>query len=235
MLEGSDLKGRPVQLIRLGKADLPGIEREVGREKWIEYCCLKNEALFEEIRKRCLAQNTFETSRSIHHGHAGFREPPRVGRATVQGDARRHGAQFSRKTLRNIHRERAGGFSWLYGMVKGFLNPGTAAKVQVFGASDDHLKALLEVMPRSTIPDDFGGVCVEIIRRVDARAAPRHRAEVRDGVGRLKFTVTQVGKLRCQRMSGAAGVPPSPSTGPSRSRNPRPGAPTTRGWPRAET
>ena len=48
-------------------------------------------------------------------------------------------------------------FSWLYGMVKGFLNPGTAAKVQVFGASDDHLKALLEVMPLSTIPTDLGG------------------------------------------------------------------------------
>ena len=48
-------------------------------------------------------------------------------------------------------------FSWLYGMVKGFLNPGTAAKVQVFGASDDHLKALLEVMPLSTIPVDLGG------------------------------------------------------------------------------
>ena len=62
LLEGSDLKGRPVQLIRLGKADLPGIEREVGSKKWIEYCCLKNEALFEEIRKRCFAQNTFETS-----------------------------------------------------------------------------------------------------------------------------------------------------------------------------
>ena len=42
-------------------------------------------------------------------------------------------------------------------MVKGFLNPGTAAKVQVFGASDDHLSALLEVMPRSTIPVDLGG------------------------------------------------------------------------------
>ena len=42
-------------------------------------------------------------------------------------------------------------------MVKGFLNPGTAAKVRVFGASDDHLSALLEVMPRSTIPVDLGG------------------------------------------------------------------------------
>ena len=44
-----------MQLIRLGKADLPGIEREVGRKKWIEYCCLKNEALFEEISKALLS------------------------------------------------------------------------------------------------------------------------------------------------------------------------------------
>jgi len=48
-------------------------------------------------------------------------------------------------------------FSWLYSMVRGFLNPGTASKVQVFGTTDDHLSALLECMPVSTIPVDLGG------------------------------------------------------------------------------
>ena len=109
LLEGSDLKGRPVQLIRLGKADLPGIEREVGRKKWIEYCCLKNEALFEEIRKRCLAQNTFETSAPLimdmrdlgtHHawGVPLFKAMLDVDRAELSGT-----------TERDVHRERAAG------------------------------------------------------------------------------------------------------------------------------
>ena len=157
LLEGSDLKGRPVQLIRLGKADLPGIEREVGREKWIQYCCLKNEALFEEIRKRCIQQNTFETSaplimdmRDLGSHHA-WGVP--LFKAMLDVTEPNFPERLSATYIVNAPVI----FSWLYGMVKGFLNPGTAAKVQVFGASDDHLSALLEVMPRSTIPVDLGG------------------------------------------------------------------------------
>ena len=191
LLEGSDLRGRPVQLIRLGKADLPGIEREVGRKKWIEYCCLKNEALFEEIRKRCLRQNTFETSAPLimdmrdlgtHHawGVPLFKamldvtEPNFPERLSATYIVNARGPRPTNSIPRRVdgvsRRRRRGEretntmptqapavFSWLYGMVKGFLNPGTAAKVQVFGASDDHLKALLEVMPLSTIPTDLGG------------------------------------------------------------------------------
>ena len=157
LLEGSDLKGRPVQLIRLGKADLPGIEREVGRKKWIEYCCLKNEALFEEIRKRCLAQNTFETSAPLIMDMRDLGTHHAWGVPLFKAMLDVTEPNFPERLSATYIVNAPAVFSWLYGMVKGFLNPGTAAKVQVFGASDDHLKALLEVMPLSTIPIDLGG------------------------------------------------------------------------------
>jgi len=157
LLEGSDLKGRPVQLIRLGKADLPGIEREVGRKKWIEYCCLKNEALFEEIRRRCLAQNTFETSAPLIMDMRDLGTHHAWGVPLFKAMLDVTEPNFPERLSATYIVNAPAVFSWLYGMVKGFLNPGTAAKVQVFGASDDHLKALLEVMPLATIPVDLGG------------------------------------------------------------------------------
>ena len=97
-------------------------------------------------------------------------------------------------------------FSWLYGMVKGFLNPGTAAKVQVFGASDDHLAALLASC-RSTIPTDLGGEA-PLPKNVSV-AAPCQRALVTSGA--------RPGARRRRR--------------PAASRNPIIWAPDTR-WPR---
>ena len=142
---------------RLGKADLPGIEREVGRKKWIEYCCLKNEALFEEIRKRCLAQNTFETSAPLIMDMRDLGTHHAWGVPLFKAMLDVTEPNFPERLSATYIVNAPAVFSWLYGMVKGVLNPGTAAKVQVFGASDDHLKALLEVMPRSTIPTDLGG------------------------------------------------------------------------------
>lgn len=153
LLEGRDLKGRPVQLIRLGKADLPGIEREVGRKKWIEYCCLQNEALFEDIRTRC----TNETSAPLIMDMTGLGAKHAWGVPLFKAMLDVTEPNFPERLSATYIVNAPAVFSWLYSMVKGFLNPGTASKVRVFGASDDHLSALLECMPLSTIPVDLGG------------------------------------------------------------------------------
>jgi len=51
------------------------------------------------------------------------------------------------------------GFSAVYKMVKGFLDPVTAAKIHVPGSASEAKKVLLAQIPAENLPAEFGGTC----------------------------------------------------------------------------
>ena len=71
LLAGLDHDGAPVDYHRLGSADLPGVEREVGRDAFLRFVALLNEECFAALRRASATEEPSETP-----------EPPNPGPTT---------------------------------------------------------------------------------------------------------------------------------------------------------
>ena len=156
VLRGGDRSGLPVQLLRLGASDIPGIEREVGRDAFVAHCAKLNEACFATLRGLSADRGTLETSCSIIMDMRG------LGARHVRG-VPAFGAMMKvcepnyPERLKHVFIVRAPWiFASLYALVKPLLNETTASKVAILG--DDFATTLLKYIPKETLPVDLGGV-----------------------------------------------------------------------------
>ncbi|EGB12581.1 hypothetical protein AURANDRAFT_12165, partial [Aureococcus anophagefferens] len=155
VLRGGDRSGLPVQLLRLGASDIPGIEREVGRDAFVAHCAKLNEACFATLRGLSADRGTLETSCSIIMDMRG------LGARHVRG-VPAFGAMMKvcepnyPERLKHVFIVRAPWiFASLYALVKPLLNETTASKVAILG--DDFATTLLKYIPKETLPVDLGG------------------------------------------------------------------------------
>eukprot|EP00629_Pelagomonadales_sp_RCC1024_P000618 CAMPEP_0119278770 /NCGR_PEP_ID=MMETSP1329-20130426/19683_1 /TAXON_ID=114041 /ORGANISM="Genus nov. species nov., Strain RCC1024" /LENGTH=546 /DNA_ID=CAMNT_0007279297 /DNA_START=120 /DNA_END=1756 /DNA_ORIENTATION=- len=152
---GPNSSGVPVQLIRIGAADLPGIQREVGGKRWVEFCAALNEKLFADLRAISEKTGKLETSCDLIMDMQGLGLRHAKGVPIFSSMLGVCEPNFPER-LKHIFVIRAPWiFASLYAMVRPMLNKGTADKVLIF--TDDYLPALLEHMPAETIPKSLGG------------------------------------------------------------------------------
>jgi hypothetical protein len=64
-LAGNDHNDVPVELCKLGQADIPGIEKHLGRELFVQCAAAKNEECFEMLRQVSREQQRVVTSCSL--------------------------------------------------------------------------------------------------------------------------------------------------------------------------
>ncbi|KAI9843084.1 MAG: cytosolic factor, phosphatidylinositol/phosphatidylcholine transfer protein [Sclerophora amabilis] len=155
----TDKDGRPVYVELLGNVDLTAMYKITTPERMIQNLVVEYEKLADPRLPACSrkADQLLETCCSIM-------DLKGVG----LGKARQvYGyVQQVSGILQNYYPERLGklyiinapwGFSPIWNMVKGFLDPVTVQKIHVLGSG--YQKELLDQVPKENLPTQFGGSC----------------------------------------------------------------------------
>ena len=159
VLDGGDHKGLPVQLLRLGVSDIPGIEREVGRETFVFHCAKLNEKCFASLRALSADRGTLLTSCSIIMDMKGLGVRHARGVPAFSAMMKTCEPNYPER-LKHIFIVRAPWiFASLYALVRPLLNETTANKVMILG--DDFEATLLKYIPKETLPADLGGTAAD--------------------------------------------------------------------------
>lgn len=151
--------GRPVYIEQLGKIDLTAMYKITSAERMLQHLVCEYEKLSDPRLPACSrkAGKLLETCCSI----MDLKGVGITKVSSVYGYVRQ-AAEISQ----NYYPERLGklyiinapwGFSSVFSVVKGFLDPVTVQKIHVLGAGYE--KELLEQVPKENLPKEFGGTC----------------------------------------------------------------------------
>ncbi|EAL92590.1 cytosolic factor, phosphatidylinositol/phosphatidylcholine transfer protein [Aspergillus fumigatus] len=155
----TDKDGRPVYIEKLGKIDLNAMYKITTAERMLQNLVCEYEKLADPRLPACSrkAGKLLETCCSIMDlKGVGITSVP-----SVYGYVRQASA-----ISQNYYPERLGklylinapwGFSSVFNVVKGFLDPVTVQKIHVLGSN--YKKELLEQIPAENLPVEFGGTC----------------------------------------------------------------------------
>ena len=154
-LAGRDRDGAPVDYHRLGAADLPGLEREVGRAAFLEFVAVLNEECFAGFRAA-------STDGAVHASGSVIMDMDGLGLRHLRAipgalAALRLAEPNYPERLKRIFIVRAPpAFHAVYRALRPALNAGSADKVRVLDDGEAY-DALLAHMPAATIPAELGG------------------------------------------------------------------------------
>ncbi|KAK2763804.1 cytosolic factor, phosphatidylinositol/phosphatidylcholine transfer protein [Arachnomyces sp. PD_36] len=155
----TDKDGRPVYIEKLGKIDLTAMYKITSGERMLQNLVTEYEKLADPRLPACSrkAGKLLETCCSIMDlKGVGITKVP-----SVYGYVRQ-----ASEISQNYYPERLGklylinapwGFSSVFSVVKGFLDPVTVDKIHVLGSGYE--KQLLEQVPKENLPKEFGGEC----------------------------------------------------------------------------
>ncbi|KAJ9297794.1 hypothetical protein DTO271G3_4015 [Paecilomyces variotii] len=155
----TDKDGRPVYIEKLGKIDLNAMYKITTGERMLQNLVCEYEKLADPRLPACSrkAGKLLETCCTIMDlKGVGITNVP-----SVYGYVRQASA-----ISQNYYPERLGklylinapwGFSSVFGVVKGFLDPVTVQKIHVLGSN--YKKELLAQVPAENLPVEFGGTC----------------------------------------------------------------------------
>ncbi|RHZ67557.1 SEC14 family lipid-binding protein [Aspergillus thermomutatus] len=155
----TDKDGRPVYIEKLGKIDLNAMYKITTAERMLQNLVCEYEKLSDPRLPACSrkAGKLLETCCTIMDlKGVGITSVP-----SVYGYVRQASA-----ISQNYYPERLGklylinapwGFSSVFNVVKGFLDPVTVQKIHVLGSG--YKKELLEQVPAENLPVEFGGTC----------------------------------------------------------------------------
>ncbi|KAF7163614.1 hypothetical protein CNMCM6106_000469 [Aspergillus hiratsukae] len=155
----TDKDGRPVYIEKLGKIDLNAMYKITTAERMLQNLVCEYEKLTDPRLPACSrkAGKLLETCCSIMDlKGVGITSVP-----SVYGYVRQASA-----ISQNYYPERLGklylinapwGFSSVFNVVKGFLDPVTVQKIHVLGSN--YKKELLDQIPPENLPVEFGGTC----------------------------------------------------------------------------
>ncbi|KAI9822118.1 MAG: cytosolic factor, phosphatidylinositol/phosphatidylcholine transfer protein [Thelocarpon impressellum] len=155
----TDKDGRPVYIEQLGKIDLPAMYKITTAERMLQNLVVEYENVSDPRLPACSrkAGALLETCCSIMDlKGVGLSRVSSVYSYVKQASA----------ISQNYYPERLGklylinapwGFSSVFGVIKGFLDPVTVGKIHVLGAG--YQPELLAQVPAENLPKQFGGSC----------------------------------------------------------------------------
>ena len=155
---GFDKQGRPVQFERLGKFLSSGNAKAFTAEEWLAHYARDLETTFEQMRAGSIAKGSAVTNYLFCADFAGGGGIMWHLGSTVQL------LKLLTKEVEANFPEMVGNilifnapriFATLFPMVKAFMDPITAAKVEVY--SGVPTERLLALMPPEALPQEFGG------------------------------------------------------------------------------
>ncbi|KAI9850989.1 MAG: cytosolic factor, phosphatidylinositol/phosphatidylcholine transfer protein [Thelocarpon superellum] len=155
----TDKDGRPVYIEQLGKIDLPAMYKITTGERMLQNLVVEYEKLSDPRLPACSrkAGQLLETCCTIMDlKGVGLNRVSSVYNYVRQASA----------ISQNYYPERLGklylinapwGFSSVFSIIKGFLDPVTVQKIHILGAT--YQTELLEQVPAENLPKTFGGQC----------------------------------------------------------------------------
>ncbi|KAJ1704389.1 hypothetical protein LUZ63_004168 [Rhynchospora breviuscula] len=157
---GVDKEGRPVYFERLGKIDTEKLMKVTDLDRYVKYHVKEFERCFAVKFPACsiAAKRHIDQSTSILDVQGvGMKHFSKVARELIARLQKVDSDNYP-ETLYRMYIINAGqGFRLLWGTVKSFLDPKTAAKIHVLG--NKYQSKLLEVIDASQLPDFLGGSC----------------------------------------------------------------------------
>ncbi|KAF3490974.1 SEC14 cytosolic factor [Arthroderma uncinatum] len=155
----TDKDGRPVYIEQFGKIDLTAMYKITSSERMLKHLVCEYEKLADNRLPSCARKSghLLETCCTI----MDMKGVGISNASSVIGYVRQASA-----ISQNYYPERLGklyiinapwGFSTVFGMVKGFLDPVTVKKIHVF--SSGYESELLSQIPAENLPVQFGGKC----------------------------------------------------------------------------
>lgn len=157
---GVDKDGRPVYIERLGQVDATKLMEVTSMDRYIKYHVKEFEKAFNIKFPACsiAARKHIDQSTTILDVQGvGLKNFSKAARELVQRIQNIDSNNYP-ETLNRMFIVNAGsGFRLLWNSVKGFLDPKTAAKINVLG--NKYQSKLLEIIDASELPEFLGGSC----------------------------------------------------------------------------
>jgi hypothetical protein len=155
----TDKDGRPVYIEQLGNVDLTALKKITSEDRMIQNLVCEYEKMADPRLPACSRKSGYllETSCTIMD-----LKGVGIGKAMSVKDYLGRVSAISQ----NYYPERLGklyvinapwGFSSVFSIVKGFLDPVTASKIHILGSGYE--KELLAQVPAENLPKQFGGKC----------------------------------------------------------------------------
>ncbi|CAM8921803.1 unnamed protein product [Rhodiola kirilowii] len=157
---GIDKDGRPVYIERLGMVDANKLMEVTTFDRYVKYHVREFEKTFHEKFPACsiAERRHIDQSTTIFNVQGvGIKQFSKAARELIQRIQKIDSDNYP-ETLNRMFIINAGsGFRLLWNTVKGFLDPNTAAKINVLG--NKYQSKLLEMIDASELPDFLGGNC----------------------------------------------------------------------------
>ncbi|MCO5572344.1 hypothetical protein L7F22_026097 [Adiantum nelumboides] len=158
---GIDKDGRPVYIERIGKVNPQRLSEVTTLDRYLRYHVLEFERTLNKKFPACsiaAKKHIDSTTTILDVAGVGMKNFSKSARDLVTGIQRIDANNYP-ETLHRLFIINAGaGFKMLWGSIKGFLDPTTAAKIHVLG--NKYQTKLLELIDSSDLPEFFGGTCV---------------------------------------------------------------------------
>ncbi|CAM8915606.1 unnamed protein product [Rhodiola kirilowii] len=157
---GIDKDGRPVYIERLGMVDANKLMEVTTFDRYVKYHVREFEKTFHGKFPACsiAERRHIDQSTTIFDVQGvGIKQFSKAARELIQIIQKIDSDNYP-ETLNRMFIINAGsGFRLLWNSVKGFLDPNTAAKINVLG--NKYQSKLLEMIDASELPDFLGGTC----------------------------------------------------------------------------
>ncbi|XP_031474672.1 phosphatidylinositol/phosphatidylcholine transfer protein SFH9-like isoform X2 [Nymphaea colorata] len=157
---GVDKDGRPVYIERLGKINLNELTSITTIDRYLKYHVQEFEKAVSQKFPACsvAARRHIDTTTTILDVHGvGANHFSKTAYELISGMQKIDGDNYPETLHRMLIVNAGRGFKLLWHTVKGFLDPGTAAKIHVLGSR--YQSKLLEFIDSSQLPAFLGGSC----------------------------------------------------------------------------
>lgn len=157
---GVDKEGRPVYIESLGKVDSNKLLQATTLDRYVKYHVQEFERTFAVKFPACsiAARRHIDQSTTILDVQGvGLKNFNKNARELVMRLQKIDGSNYPETLCRMFIINAGSGFRLLWNTIKSFLDPQTAAKINVLG--NKYQSKLLEIIDASELPDFLGGTC----------------------------------------------------------------------------
>jgi len=157
---GIDKEGRPVYFERLGQVDSTKLMQVTTMDRYLKYHVQEFERTFADKLPACsiAAKRHIDQSTTILDVQGvGLKQFNKAARDLITRLQKIDGDNYPESLNRMFIINAGSGFRMLWNTVKSFLDPKTAAKINVLG--NKYQSKLLEIIDASELPEFVGGKC----------------------------------------------------------------------------